>query len=211
MQNQLVILTLNVLSPPAGFNDPTVPTSTNPWTLVNVTGAGTDYLQYTYWHAISSAEAAVVPTFQFSFTTGAMVATSVRSTGVAIVYENTCTQTTPTPCFTNAMSPILDTTTGMATSADSVTETADLNVQANGIAVCAFGTSNTSVGFPTPPTSPTTLSFENGNAAHNGGLDLYDRFEPSTGTDGAWEALLGGVSQTGDNVAQCVSLIPIGY
>ncbi len=206
LENELVILSLNVLDPPAGLTV-TPPTSTNAWNLISDTDtAGTDYDQFVYWHAISSAEAAGVPDFVFTFND------AVEATGVAALYRNTCTQTTPTPCDTGTPSgnPILDQTSGNSTSANSVTETMDLDVQANGIAACVFGTSNTSVGFNTAPTSPTTLSHVNGNESINAGLDLYDRHESSTGTDGAWEALLPD-SETGDNVAQCLSIIPIGF
>ncbi len=204
MTNELVILSLNVLDPPAGLTV-TPPASTNTWNLISDTDtAGTDYDQFIYWHALSSAEAAGVPNFVFTFND------AVESTGVAVLYRNTCTQTTPTPCVDSSGNPILDQTSGNSTSANSVTETADLNVQANGLATCVFGTSNTSVGFGTAPTSPTTLNHVNGNESINAGLDLYDRFELANGTDGAWEALLP-TGETGDNVAQCLSIIPIGF
>jgi len=201
--NELAILSLGVLDPP---NDLTVtpPVSTNPWNLLASHSAGTDYAQYIYWHAISSAEALETPTFTFTFST------SVRATGVAIVYENTCTQTSsPSPCFSNGGSPILDLTTGTATESSSVTETSALSVQALGVATCVFGTSN-SVGFTDAPTSPTTLTLDTGNEGTNASLDLYDRRQPTTTTDGPWQATIpGGV--TGDNVAQCVGIIPIGF
>ncbi len=205
-----MIAALNVINPPEGLTIST-PASTNPWTQVPTTdtSAGTDYVQYVYWHAISSAETELPPFFDFTFTVDS-VPTVVRATGVAIIYENTCTQTTPEPCVSNEGSPILDFTSGTATASDSVSESSEINVQATGLATCAFGTSNTVVGFSSSITTPTTLKLENNNLGLNGGLSLYDRSEPSTGTDGPWSTTLTD-SDTGDNVAQCVSIIPLGF
>jgi hypothetical protein len=201
-----------VLNPPAGFDPPHPPASSNSWNLIDTRTPAADYNQYIYWHVISATEALSVPSFAFSFTASGSP-TTVRSTGVAIVYQNTCTQSTPTPCVSGTPigNPIADMTTGTATGVGTVTQTADLNVLADSIATCAFGTSNTSVGFTTAPTSPTTLNLENGNSGINGGLTVFDRFETGTpNTDGAWMATLP-ASGTGDNAAQCVNLIPIGF
>jgi len=214
--NQLVILALNVIDPPVGFNDPVPPMSTNPWNLIGMNSAGSpsvDYMQFIYWHQVSAAEALVPPSFTFDFTEGmpAMPAT-VRATGVAIIYRDTCTESTPTACSTGTPvgNPILDATSGTANASTTVDEISAINVLTNGLVTCAFGTSNTTNGFNTAPTLPTPLTFQNGNSGTNGGLALYARFEPMMGMDGPWIATLdGGVS--GDNAAQCISIIPIGF
>ncbi len=201
-ENQLVILSIGVLDPPAGLTV-TPPLSTNSWNLIDIHSAGTDYVQYIYWHAISGSETGSAPRFTFTFNF------SVSATAVAVIYQNTCTQS-ESPCSTNNESPILDLTTGTETASESVSETSVINVQSGGVATCAFGTSNDEIGFEDAPTSPTMLNFQTGNDGTNAGLNLYDRRETTTTTDGPWQATLP-EGATGDNVAQCVSVLPVGF
>jgi len=211
--NELVIASVGVLSPPAGLVV-TPPTSTNSWNLISTVSPSANYTQYIFWHAISAAETVGPPAFTFSFTVTA-IPTAVKATGVAILYINTCTQTTsPSACFSNAGSPIKGLPgTGTAVASNSVTESAGINIQANGIGLCDFGTSNTSDGIG--PVSggtivPSGLSFNNGNAGENAGLIIYDEFGLVAGLQGPWTGTLPGVL-TADNAAQCLSIIPIGF
>jgi len=163
---------------------------------------------------IGPDETSVAPSFLFTFMQGGM-ASAARATGVGIVYEGSCTQTTPTACFSNAGSPIIGNTaaTGTANDSATVTETTATTVQQGGVATCAFGTYNpfAFVGFTIAPTTPTLLAFVDGDEGTNAGLDLYNRQETTAiTTDGPWQATLPS-SNTGDNIAQCIGIIPIGF
>ncbi|HKN02030.1 MAG TPA: hypothetical protein VJX23_16050, partial [Candidatus Binataceae bacterium] len=205
--NELAIVSIGVLDPPAGFSI-TPPSTLNLWNLIDMEPVNGDYFQQIWWHAIGSDETGSAPSFEFTFSS------PVEATGVAILYLNTCTQTTPTPCFSNSGIPYLSPVgSGTATGSNSVTETSALTLQANGLALCAFGTSNTSVGIGGAgggTITPSGLSFNNGNSGTNAGLLIYNQFGLGAGMAGPWKATLG-ASETGDNVAQCLSILPIGF
>jgi hypothetical protein len=103
--------------------------------------------------------------------------------------------------------------TGTAAASNSVTESSALTIHNNGIALCDFGTSNTSNGIG--PVSggtitPPGLSFNNGNASENAGLIIYDEFGLPAGMAGPWTGTLPALV-IGDNAAQCLSIVPIGF
>jgi len=204
--NELVIVSIGVLDPPNGLTI-TPPSTTNPWYPIDTKAAGTDYAQYIYWHAIGSDETGSAPSVEFMFNS------AVRATGVAALYLNTCTQTTPTPCFSNSGVPYLSpVATRAAIRSNSVRKYSALNIQANGVAFCAFGSNNThGIGPVNGGTiTPSGLKFNNGNSGENAGLIEYDQFGLPTDTAGPWNVKLPG-GDTGDNVAQCLSVIPIGF
>jgi len=100
---------------------------------------------------------------------------------------------------------------GSAPASINVVGSPALTLVSNGIVSCAFGTSNTSTGFgQTGATvTPSGLGHNTGSDTINAGLDVFDEFAFSMGSFGPWTATLPGIS-TGDNVAQCISIIPIG-
>jgi len=205
--NELVIVSIGVLDPPSGLTITPPSTTINPWYTIDTKAAGTDYVQYIYWHAIGSDETGLAPSFKFMFDS------AVRATGVATLYLNTCTQTTPTPCFSNSGVPYLSpVATRAAIRSNSVKKYSALNIQANGIAFCAFGSNNThGIGPVNGGTiTPSGLKFNNGNSGGNAGLIEYDQFGLPANTAGPWTVKLPG-SDRGDNVAQCVSVIPVGF
>ena len=118
------------------------------------------------------------------------------------------------PTGSPAGNPISALTTGTATASNSVDETSSISVPANGVAVCAFGSTNTTDApglFSGGTITPNDLGTGGGSADTGGnpGLAIYQAFGLS-GSQGPWTATLPG-SQTGDNVAQCISILPVGY
>ncbi len=215
--NQLIFVAIDVIQAPGGpgLSSLTVtPPATTPghpaWNLIisTPTGSGApsnpDMVQFLYWHMLGSGEEPA----SFSFSFGA---NTYRATAVFIEYQNTCTEDSPTVCPTNGGNPILAQNAGTSLGSNSVSSGAAISVPQNGIAVVAFGTTNTLTSFgqsgsPSGTVLPPLVS-EGSNSGINAGLAVYDKFEPNAGIDGPFTATLPN-NITSDNVAQTFSIIP---
>jgi len=158
-------------------------------------------VQLLYWHVIGSGETSVAPSFSFSFGSDIF-----KATAVGINYGGTCTQDA-TPCS----NPIAAGSNGTAFASNLISSGGAITVPANGIALVAFGTTNSLAyfgesGSPSGTVSP-PLQPENNNSGINAGLALYDQRELSAGSYGPFTATLPN-NDTGDNVAQSISIIP---
>ena len=148
-------------------------------------------------------------TFEPNFTFNDPAAATI----VGIIYNGTCTQTMSSMCPTGspAGNPIGALTTGTATASNSISETSATLVAANGVAVCAFGSTNVTDApglFSGGTITPNDLGTGGGSAdtGGNAGLAIYQAFGLS-GLQGPWTATLPS-ALTGDNAAQCISILP---
>ena len=208
-QGQLVILSIGILNPSGGLT--ITPPASGTWTLIGggPVSPSSNYAQFLYWHTITAAEAAVNP-FAPNFTLGS----AARATIVGIIYNNTCTETTPTACFTGSPSgnPISAETTGIIVGNNAIAPSSALTVPTNGIATCAFGSSNLTDApglFSGGTITPNDLGTGTGDAGVNAGMGIYQAFTLSGLQSPPWSATLPGVA-TGNNAAQCVSILPEG-
>jgi hypothetical protein len=225
--SSLVVVAIDVL-PDANGVLPTVtpppPTTGHPeWNLITSDSAGypnPTMVQYLYWHMIGSAEN-VPPNFTFMLT-GDVAPAGCGSTGtpgcfpatgVGINYNGTCTEEMPSPCPTNAGSPIVSPfISGIEDANNSVVAGATIDAPANAFALAAFGTSDLEffLGQPGAPISgavfPATLQLENSNAGTNPGLAFYDQPEMNGGAVGPFAATLPNLD-IGDNIAEVIGII----
>ncbi len=216
--NTLIIIALDVTQVGGGtplsslvVTPPATTTEHPMWNLISSTATGSgapsnpDMVQFLYWHMIGSGETSGAPSFSFSFGSNIF-----RATAVGINYQNTCTEDSPV-CSGNGGSPILASNAGTSLNNNFVSSGAAISVPASGIALAAFGTTNTLDFFGQSGSPPGTvlppLVSENNNSGINAGLALYDKFEASSGTDGPFTATLPN-GDNGDNVAQSISIIP---
>jgi len=201
----MVIIAIDVLTP-----DGTLPTITSPpsdgvhppFHLISATTVSNPATmeQFLYWKMVGSGETGAAPSFTFTFDG------TFRATGVGINYNGTCTEDA-VPCS----DPISDTQIGTSVTSNAVSSLTAVNVPANGVALAAFGTTNTGTffgesGTPSGAVIP-SLASENNNAGKNAGFALYDQFESSTGSYGPFTASLPNLD-TGDNIAQAIGIIP---
>ncbi len=203
--NSLIIVAIDVFT---GGGTPSITTPTTdathpPWNLIasTATGSPTSMIQYLYWHVIGSGETGTAPSFTFG------LGGTFRATGVGINYTGSCTEDA-IPCG----SPIDGLHEGTSNGNNAVSSLVDIAVPATGKAVVAFGTTNTAVffgesGSPTSGTVSTGLDLENENDAINAGLALYAKPELTAGSDGPFNATMPN-GDTGDNVAQSISIFP---
>jgi len=199
-EGQLTIVGIDISGTGIAVTPPT-PSAGHPvWNQIGTTTSPSSNIEEVlYWHELGSAETGSLVGFTFG------LGSSVRASIATVTYTNTCLDDATCP----SGNPIDDfSVDGVSTSSGSVTTTRAINVPSAGEAVAVFGTSNTTTAFGIGGgTVSGGLNQVTGDDNQNGGIEIFEKFETTTGTDGPFTATMESPA-IGDNVAQVISIFP---